>query len=134
VNNALSTPEHRLSTASDVGRQLNRGDRTVLRALLARFTVAEPTMERLIAWADQYPDRWVASLSALGRLAGLAEHHVVDHGVKDIADMSDAEVEERLAQLAQRVTATDVVIHDQRRHLPKLIEGTVAPADVDPLT
>lgn len=89
-----------------IGRQLSRGDLAPIRELLARLLAAEPESRALAEWATAYPDRWASMVVGIGRLSGIAERHELAVDIRDVADMSDAEIAERLRLAMQQVHAS----------------------------
>lgn len=76
--------------------------------LLAEFMGCRPEPENIKRFACMYPDKWVAALKNLARLAGYREETLVMHQ-HDLKRMSDAEIEQAIIDLkAEDVEWEDV--------------------------
>ncbi len=81
-------------------------DREPFREILALFLSVAPTCEALQAFANKHPDRWVQALVMLARLCGYTEELTTDAPIAvHIAQLSDAELMARLAELDRQRTA-----------------------------
>jgi hypothetical protein len=91
-------------TGSEVSRALQVRSREPLIGILGRLIEAQPTSDALAEFAEKEPRKWAQAVEVFARLAGYRKDQP-DANFRDrVADMSDAEIDERLAQLSHPVT------------------------------
>lgn len=80
--------------------QLDRHTRAPFLDTLAALLNCRPTMENIIQWASQHPDRWANAIAVFAKLGGYTEKMEVQLDVfHNITDLSDAALLQQLQEL-----------------------------------
>jgi len=86
-------------------QKLQAYDRTPFLDLLALFMECTPTPQTIMAFADKYPDRFIAAMSSLGKMGGFSERREIDVNMQQsVAKMSDSQLEDKLRDVAYRLS------------------------------
>ena len=125
-----------LWNADQLRLKLQQYDRTPFLDLLAIWMECAPTPQRVMEFADRYPDRWTKALVDLGRLGGFAEKKDIDFNFSaKVQRMSDSQLEDALRETAYRLGIPLPALlqmvatgggHADPRH-PDAIEAEVVP-------
>jgi hypothetical protein len=81
---------------------------------LAKFLQCAPDRQSIIAFAKRNPDKWAKTVQIFASLSGYADKMEIDINM-NISQMSDTQIEARLAELSLLLNKAD----------PKLIEQSV---------
>ena len=92
---------------SEVATALEIGSRQPFVDELARFLDARPSEQTLTKFAARHPDRWASMVATFARLSGYNDRteSVNLNLFANIKNMSDAELEEELASLQEKLAA-----------------------------
>lgn len=110
----LRTPRHPLWTAEELRSQLRLYDRRPFIDMLAIWAECAPDPVDIIAFAERNPEKYIAALQSLGRLAGFTEKKEIDVDVHvHIRALSDSQLEDKLKQITHKLEAIDVDQSDE---------------------
>ena len=89
--------------------------REPFREALARIMQAEPSVEDMKAFAMKHPDRWGQLVAIMARAGGYTDKLITETNFYiQIAQMSDAELEARRAEIACQLNKLQAIEHDSK--------------------
>jgi hypothetical protein len=91
-------------TGGEVSRALQVRSREPLMGVLGRLIEAQPTPDALAAFAEKEPRKWAQAVEVMARLAGYREDQPEANFQDSVAEMSDAEIEVRLADIQTKIS------------------------------
>lgn len=112
-------------SGNELRARLRQYDRSPFIELLAGWMECAPDSEAIASFAKRSPDRYVAALAAMARMAGFADktESTADINLNlNVSRMSDSQVEDRLAELAARLGMPD----------PRIVDATFETVDAAP--
>ena len=99
-------------TAEHLKTEVDKLSRAPFGAALARFMSCEPSPKAIRLAAKRSPDRWVQSLTQLARLAGYHDKLELDLELTRVADLSDSELDSRIARVLREQSSLTVQSHE----------------------
>jgi hypothetical protein len=121
-------PEERVAQLT---RELQKQVREPFKRALQRLLKFRPTDKALQEFANKSPDRWAQAISIMGNLAGYQPGINVTLTVKNVGEMSDAELLKEYRDTATKIAALargasgEVVDADiiSQKPLPVMVSG-----------
>ena len=93
-------------SSSEIADHLDRLSRQPFSDVLVSLLASQPTPNQIKKWASKYIDRWMQSVSMAAKLAGYNEKIEVNNTFISIKNISDMELNERIARIEQQLSNT----------------------------
>lgn len=103
----------RKSTTAELIEEFKLYNRTPFMEILADLIQAAPTIEAIQKFAEEHPDRWAGAVKTLANLSGFHDKREIVGNINvTIGDLSDSQLQDRLAELNEKIIDITPEAHD----------------------